>query len=188
MLIKVTISGVTPLLMNRFSEQTEVKLSSGISSSIKANGSGPRETAEHKLYADNDGFLYIPGTMLFSSIIAAGIYHKVGKSKLTTQKSSLIPAGISIEELVCPLNTKDWEVDSRSVVIPSTGGRIMTHRPRLDEWTTTFHINFDPNMFSEKLVRLLVDDAGSKCGIGDFRPNRKGPFGKFVVSGWTVEK
>lgn len=100
--------------------------------------------------------------------------------------SSLIPAGIAVTDLVCPLNTKDWECDSRSVVIPSTGGRIMCHRPRLDEWSLKFTLEVDEEMFAEKFVRLLVDDAGKKIGLGDYRPSRKGPFGRFVVTKWEV--
>ena len=105
----------------------------------------------------------------------------------TTTKSSLIPAGMAVREIVCPLNTKDFEVDSRSVVIPSTGGRIMAHRPRLDEWSLGFTLEVDDSMFSTDFVRLLVDDAGRKIGLGDFRPDRKGPFGKFTVTEWAEE-
>ena len=87
-----------------------------------------------------------------------------------------------------PLGTKDFEVDSRSVVSPATGGRIMAHRPRLDEWSLSFTLEVDEDMFSAEFVRLVVDDAGRKIGLGDFRPDRKGPFGKFVVTGWKVIK
>ena len=132
--------------------------------------------------------LYIPCPNIFASIIQAGTYHKNGKSKVTTLKSSLIPAGMALSEIVCPLGTKDFEVDSRSVVIPATGGRIMAHRPRLDEWSLSFTLEVDEDMFSAEFVRLVVDDAGRKIGLGDFRPDRKGPFGKFVVTGWKVIK
>jgi hypothetical protein len=42
-------------------------------------------------------------------------------------------------------------------------------------------------MFTEAFARKLVDDAGKRIGLGDFRPDRKGPFGKFVVSNWAKE-
>lgn len=172
--------------MNRFHESAEVKVSNGLKSSINPHAESPREQAEPKLYADEKGNLYIPGTNIFASIVAAGSYHKVGKRQLTTQKTSLIPAGMWILDLVCSLNTKHWEVDSRSVVIPATGGRVMCHRPRLDEWETSFNIDVDPEMFNDKTVRMLVDDAGKKVGLGDYRPSRKGPFGRFVVKNWKV--
>lgn len=188
MRIKVTIEGITPLLMNRFTEASEVSVSGGHSPTLKGTRGTPREQAEKKAYMDNEGNLYVPGPNIFSCLVMAGAFHKAGRVKVTTQKSSLIPAGVAVEELVCSLNTKKWECDSRSVVIPSTGGRIMCHRPRLDEWQTTFTLNVDESMFAPTFVRLLVDDAGKKVGLGDYRPQRKGPFGRFVVSNWSPIK
>ena len=187
MMIKTTIRGLSPLLLNRFTEEAEVAVSSGSRISIRANGDLPRDVAEKKLYKDSaTGELYLPGSMLFACIIGAGIFHKVGRSKMTTQKTSLIPAGLIVTDLVCPLQHKGWEVDSRAVVIPSTGGRVMVHRPRLDEWECVFNMDVDKTMFNEKTVRLLVDDAGKKMGLGDYRPSRKGPFGRFSVTGWEI--
>lgn len=186
--INVKIQGTTPLLMNRFTEEAEMKVSSGVSTVAIGKKGTPREQAEKKAYMDEKGMLYIPGPNIFSCLIQAGKFHKNGKSKVTTTKSSLVPAGMAVREIVCSLGTKEWEVDSRSVVIPSTGGRIMAHRPRLDEWTVEFSLDVDDAMFSPEFVRQLVDDAGSKVGLGDFRPDRKGPFGKFVVVGWKIER
>jgi hypothetical protein len=95
---------------------------------------------------------------------------------------------MAIPEVDCSLGTKDFEVDSRSVVIPATGGRIMAHRPRIDEWQLSFTLEVDENMFDEQTARILVDDAGSKVGLGDFRPARKGPFGRFKVVNWKKKK
>ena len=185
-IIKVEITGVTPLLMNRFTEANEVKVSAGTSTIQIGNRGTPRDQAEKKAYKDNDRNLFIPGPNIFSCIITAGKFHKVGKSKVTTMKTSLVPAGLSIRDIVCPLGTKEFEVDSRSVVIPSTGGRVMAHRPRLDRWKTRFILDVDTDMFSLEFVRELINDAGRKIGLGDFRPDRKGPFGKFSITGWEV--
>lgn len=192
MKISVTIQGITPLLMNRFTEANEVAVSGGTTVSFRGDKGTPREQAEPKRYADSEGRLYIPGPNIFAAIIAAGTFHKAGKSKLTTMKTSLIPAGLMVEDVVCLLTDAngepltEWEVDSRSVVIPSTGGRIMAHRPRVDAWQTTLTLDVDTTMFSPNLVRAVVDDAGKKIGLGDYRPARKGPFGRFVVSRWEV--
>lgn len=194
MKISVTIQGITPLIMNRFTEAAEVAVSGGTSVSFRGDKGPPRDQASAKRYADADGRLYIPGPNIFACIIAAGTFHKAGKSKLTTMKTSLIPAGIMVDDMVCLLTDADgvplteWEVDSRSVVIPSTGGRIMCHRPRVDVWNATFMLDVDGTMFSPALVRAVVDDAGKKIGLGDFRPARKGPFGRFSVTKWAVEK
>lgn len=189
MQIHCTIKGMSPLLMNRFTEEAELSVSSTVKKVTKSSKGTPREQATAKAYRDEKGVLYIPAANIYSCIIQAGKFTKLGKSKVTTTKSSLIPAAMVINEMVCSLNTKDFEVDSRSVVIPSTGGRIMAHRPRLDEWETSFSIDlFDEDILSADIVRMVIDDAGRKVGLGDFRPDRKGPFGRFVVTNWKVEK
>jgi hypothetical protein len=188
MKIIATILGNNSILMNRFHEENEIKVSSGVSTVAIGDRGTPREQAEKKAYRDKKGKLYIPGPNIFSCLIEAGKFHKVGKSKVTTQKTSLIPAGIIVEDLMCSLGTKDFEVDSRSVVIPATGGRIMCHRPRVDNWGLTFTLDVDETMFDPKFVRILVDDAGKKVGLGDWRPQRKGPFGRFKVAKWLESK
>lgn len=194
MRVVVTIQGLTPLLMNRFTEASEVAVSGGTSITFRGDKGTPREQATPKRYADTAGNLFIPGANLYACIIAAGTFHKAGKSKLTTLKTSLIPAGLMIDDLICPLHSPtgepitEWEVDSRSVVIPSSGGRIMCHRPRVDQWQCTFSCEIDTEMFSPNLIRLVIDDAGKKIGLGDYRPARKGPFGRFVVVRWKVEE
>lgn len=189
MKINVTIEGTSPLLMNRFTEEAEMAVSKTAKKVTKATKGTPREQAEPKAYKDQDGMLYVPGTNIFACIIEGGKFIKIGKAKATNSKSSLIPAAMILEDQICSLHTKDFEVDSRSVVIPATGGRIMAHRPRLDEWRLSFSIDlFDPDILSPDDVRQIIDDAGKKVGLGDFRPARKGPFGRFCVVSWKEEK
>lgn len=194
MKIEIEIQGTMPLLMNRFGEDSEVKVGGGTSVTFTGDRGTPREQAAPKRYSDDAGRLYIPGPNIYAAIIAAGSFHKAGKSKLTTFKTSLIPAGVMVDDLVCQLIDADgkaiteWEVDSRSVVNPSTGGRRMCHRPRVDKWRMRFTLDVDTTMFSPNLVRAIVDDAGKKLGLGDYRPQKKGPFGRFVVSRWNEVK
>ena len=183
--IRVGIKGQSPLLMNRFPDEDP---NEGSKPTARGEKGTPRERAENKTYELDDGTLYIPGVCIFSAIMEAGKFHKLGRNKVTTQRSSLVPAGIFMKSDGCSLKTKKWEVDSRPVVNPSTGGRIICHRPRLDEWATEFVIDVDTDMFSENFVRQLIDDAGAKIGLLDYRPARKGPFGRFKVINWKVNK
>jgi hypothetical protein len=76
-------------------------------------------------------------------------------------------------------------VDTRPVRIPTTGGRILCHRPCFNDWRLTCTLSIDPDLISLRLVRDVVDAAGKRIGLGDFRPDCKGPFGKFVVTSWS---
>jgi hypothetical protein len=188
MKIHVTIEGITPLLMNRFTDEAEIATTSGHAAALRGGSKGtPREQAERTAYRDvQSGDLYLPGPNLFAAIVDAGKFHKLGKNKVTTQRSSLVPAGLLVDELMIPLGTKDFEVDSRRVRIPATGGCVMRHRARLDTWQASFTLDVDATVFSTGFVRELLDDAGKKIGLGDYRPATRGPFGRFVVTRWEV--
>jgi hypothetical protein len=181
MRLDIEISGVTPLLMNRFNiEEQGMKKEKNLS---------PREAAKLVCYEDEQNRLYYPTSNIYACLIEAGKFHKDGKVKVTTARNSLLPAGVMIVgETIYFKEPCSWEVDSRAVVVPSTGGRIVCHRPRLDKWILEFGLTLDLKMFNPKFIRTLVDDAGSKVGLGDFRPARKGIFGRFVVTGWREEK
>lgn len=186
--IHVRIEGKTPLLCNRFTDEAAMSATSGTRTTLKGDKGTPREQAERCLYvSEHDKKPVIPQPNLFRCIIDAGKFHKAGKSKVTTQKSSLVPACVELEEVEYPIEHKeDWDVDTRAVRIPSTGGRILKHRPRFQDWALEFIVKLDDGMMSVSVLRDLFDDAGSKIGLGDFRPDCKGPFGKFRVTKWEV--
>lgn len=179
MKIAIEITGVSPLLMNRFIDESGIKRDKSLTA---------REEAEKTAYLTEEGKLYYPPENILSCIMSGGRFHKDGKTKITTARSSLVPAGVSVVDKILYFSQpSSFEVDSRAVVIPSTGGRIMKHRARLDDWVLEFNLTLDTAIFHEKTLRAIIDDAGSKCGLGDFRPERKGYFGRFVVTKWVKD-
>lgn len=184
--IQIRISGTTPILLNRFTDEAAMASTSGTRAATVGGKGTPREQAEKKLYlSETNGVPIIPSPNLFRCIIDAGKYFKAGKAKITTVKSSLIPACLAIEEFELPIESPTpWEVDIRAVRIPSTGGRILAHRPCFHDWKLQFTLVLDTEMMDSKLLREIIDAAGKRIGLGDFRPDCKGPFGKFVVERW----
>ena len=184
-IIDVTIAGTTPLLCNNFSDEAQLSATSGVKSSIIGDKGSPRKQAEQKLYIGNDENPMIPQPNMFRCLIDAGKYFKSGKSKVTTIKSSLIPACLEIEGVEIPIiHQEPWEVDTRAVRIPATGGRILCYRPKFNDWSLLFTMHLDDDVMTSQLLREILDTAGKRIGLGDFRPDCKGPFGKFVVTHW----
>ena len=185
--LAITITGVSPLICNRFTEDAARKATLQTSSALTSAKGTPREKAEPKLYLDDKKRPCVPGPNIYRAIIDAGKFHKAGKTKVTTQKSSLICAAATMLTTDAPIKFKGpWDVDERPVRNPATGGRFLCWRPRFNEWSLSFEMSLDEDMISENVLRQIVDDAGSKIGLGDFRPDRKGPFGRFVVTSWKV--
>jgi len=184
--ISVTIEGTTPLLCNRFTDAAQMAATGGSRLVAVGEKGTPLEQAQARLYLGHDGKPMIPQPNLFRCLIDGGQFFKAGKSKVTTQKSSLIPACIEVEGLEIPIRHKEpWSVDTRAVRIPATGGRILCHRPCFHDWRLAFTLGIDTDMITAKLMREIVDAAGKRIGLGDFRPACKGPFGKFVVVQWS---
>lgn len=189
MRIHCVIEGYSPMLCNRFTDEAQMDATSGNRVATHGDKGSPKSQAEKKLYVGLDGDLMIPQPNLFSCIIAAGKFFKAGKSKVTTLKSSLIPACVEIDGVELKLISKEgWEVDTRAVRIPSTGGRILCHRPKFNDWKVDFTMELDTEIMTVSLLREIIDAAGKRIGLGDFRPDCKGPFGRFKVIQWEIEE
>jgi hypothetical protein len=195
--VRVEITGQRPgLLFNGFTASVQAQIEKGSSSVLRSSGGKlPRDQARDRLYMTEEKVprAFVPAANLFANLVAAGQHLKVGRSKLTTMKSSLIPAGLEIVEAVLPIfspgtdEPASWEVDSRGVVVPATGGRVMCHRPIFHAWQLRLTLVYDAAMFEESMVRELFDIGGVKAGLGDFRPSRKGPYGKYLVTSWQPD-
>lgn len=169
--IEVTIKGKSPLMMHAYPmvpiEALEKK--------------PPEEQAELSAYRDPKGELYIPGVGLQRALIAGATYSK-GKGRASLQKAAAACFMVDPERVL--LGTHDYVMDARPVVIPATKGRVMRYRPRLDDWEVTFILEYDDTLLSEVQTRQIVDDTGSRVGLLEFRPEKKGPFGRFFVTSW----
>jgi hypothetical protein len=186
--ISITLQGTTPLICNRFTDAAALKSSSGRTASMNSGDKEtPLEIAEKKLYIGHDGKPMLPGMNVFRCLVEGGRFHKVGKKQVTTLKNSVLYSCASIDDIEVRICHKQpWKVDTRAVRIPATGGRVLAHRPMFDDWELTFVVSIDDEMIGEKFFREIVDDAGKRVGLGDFRPDCKGPYGKFVVKNWNI--
>ena len=178
----VTIEGISPLLMNRPSAMI-----GDISKDKKAFEDNPKGQAESKLYINTDGKLYIPSTHLMGALVEAGKVKKVvGKGKSTYSK--IVGYSVSINPYEIEHKIQKWEVFSVLAVNPMTKGRNLLHRPQLKQWKATFEVEFDDTEIQVPIMKELFDIAGKIAGIGDWRPAKKGPYGKFQVVEWKESK
>lgn len=169
----VEIKGTSPLLMHRFSGGEE----EGKKTKKKAETTKENDVKD-TLYILPDGKLYQPAEGIRQSIIEAGKSFKVGRSNLSKVAASFVHVE---PEAIIHLNQK-WSTDRRAVVIPSTRGRVMRNRGRLDSWGLKFQMKIlDADEISGNSVHQMLDHAGKYIGIGDYRPQKKGMYGTFSV-------
>lgn len=186
--IEVTIQGATPLLMHRFSEADQEQVRTGSSHAVTHRGPEPAsEAAAYRLATGNgtQGNLFVPARALLAALRTAASLHRIGRRSA----KSLIAASVFISPEEIDLGVKRFIIDAQSVVIRATRGRIMRYRPRLDTWKISFLLTYHEALLQDEgLIRRIVEDAGARVGILDFRPQCGGSFGTFVVTGWKPVK
>jgi hypothetical protein len=180
-IINVEIRGTSPLLIHRFSEDSEQAKSSR---RTMVQTRDPREEATKVAYIAKDGTYYFSAFSIPGAMGNAGANHKMRGSRKSMR--FVVPSAVRVTtEAITILNgngpAKDFEVDARPVTIPATKGRIMRYRPRFDCWGAKFTLTLDENQLSIEDAHTLLNEAGVGIGIGDFRPEKRGPFGCFRV-------
>ena len=172
---KVKIKGVSPLLINRPS-----MLIGDISKDNKPQTNDPKAMADSKLYINPDGKLYQPSTHLSGALIEAGKHKKVvGKGEATYSK--IVGYAVQIEPFEIIHKKQEREIFTVLAVNPNTKGRNPLHRPMLRDWELDFQVIFDEEQVPSSIMQELFEIAGKIVGIGDWRPAKKGPYGKFQV-------
>ena len=185
--IQAWLEGVTPLLMNR---ATEEALSGATRRNTVEEPEDPRTIADRGVYRI-DRQLGIPGAAIARLLREAGSAHKAKGSRKSIKY--IVPAACLVLDDLCGLYLRDrrtplvdFEVDSRPVTIPATKGRVMRHRARANEWATVVRIRLNEGIMAEAVLRHLLIEGTQQIGLGDFRPEKGGPFGTSALVAWDV--
>jgi hypothetical protein len=183
---KVSLVGVSGMLHNRFLEGLPPDFGK-----MK-----PEEQASLCVYREpapkgKEARVALPAMNVKAMVASGGKYVKA-KGRATCQK--LIGACLQVSpdwiEVTLPDGSPaaEWELDSRSVVNPSTGGRQMKHRPCFPKWRVEFSISWPLEMMSEAQVKSALEMASELVGLSDYRLENGGPFGRFELAKFEVSK
>jgi hypothetical protein len=181
--IDVEIRGLTPLLMNRLNPES---LKS--KSRMRVEQYSTKEDAENSAYIAEIGGkrqLYIPQECLYSMIIGTAKQFKIRRMSL----SSLLAGTMRVEPEKVPLGTDQYEVDERAVVIQNQ--RVLKGRAKLPQWGAKFQLIYDSKRLPDGIEATLLEileDAGTRMGLLDYRPQHRGWFGTFTVESFVTEQ
>ena len=178
--INVEIEGTAPLLMSRFDVQ------SYIDGKKTRLGKKPEQDfeaeAKQSAYFTADGKeLCIPALCMYASILSASSFHKINKRSA----KSILAGSVKIAPEEIRLGTNKYEVDIRSVVCMKA--RVLKARPKLNKWKAKFQITITDEIDS-KIVKQILEEAGTRVGILSFRPQKSGFFGTFKVNKFAESK
>lgn len=181
---QVVLKGASPLLMHRPVTEDFLK-ELGI-----FKGTHPTQEQEALAGAYWRGNkpnteLIIPANCFIQSFINAS------KMLKTTGRKSMSGNFINSCPLITPLEIglgkKEYVVDTQTVVLQGKN-RIPRSRARVDDWTATFSIEWDGEFVSDHSMEEIMNTAGRRVGILDYRPQKKGFNGRYVVEKFELLK
>jgi len=177
--ITIEVVGITPLLMHNPAGSM-----GGGSSELKSSREiySAEDDADQSCYKDANGGFYLPTFAFRSCILSAARGRKLAKFFATTVVKGAVFAADERTPLLDPSTgevLRTYEIDTRRAVIKSNG--ILRSRAKLPVWACAVNLDCDLEFISEAQVRDLLTVGGRIVGVGDFRPECQGPFGRFRV-------
>jgi hypothetical protein len=180
---RVVIEGTKPLLMNNGNQI-------GANPGPKKQGQGygtPEEQAAKTVYWTEDkSSLCIPADNIHAAMKGAAGQYKVGKKSV----KPFVAGSVEIVPDFVPFGTKTHKLDSRRAVVQRQG--VLRVRAKMDiGWKLPFNILVEddfPDRDPGNVLKQILEEAGRRVGLGDFRPEKNGKFGKFVVTQFAEVK
>lgn len=186
MKVRLSIEGTAPLLMHniRLADPLHpiTKAMKAISSKRKKTDDDMEQLArlefEGGLYLHPDLGPYLPGANVEKCIVEGGRITKQGKQVerglfvVDNEVPLLYQGPRSADDLWADQNFRDTSA------VKVGQSRVMRTRPKFSSWAADVDAEIDPGMLALDVLAGIVDDAGAKVGLGDYRPR----YGRFTAT------
>lgn len=141
------------------------------------------EEAAKRVYRAEGGGYYHPSEAFKKAMFFAVKGRKFGKlSAPGIITATVFPAeteAMLVDAKGKPLTR--YSIDRRSVVNPSNKARVLRCRPSWSPWEIKVAMEIDVAILGEQQALSALQLAGRIIGIGDYRPQKGGSFGRFTA-------
>ena len=140
----------------------------------------PEEEAEKGAYRDEEGFLFLPSAAFRASIMHGAGGRRVGKTAARTVLSGSVFSTGPKTLLFDPDSgerLRHYEVNLARVVVKQAS--IVRARPEIARWGCMLELEVDLDFTNARQVEELLNIAGRISGVGDYRPEKRGPHGRY---------
>ena len=177
--VVIRIKGISPLIVHKFDQKITLEM--------EAKQQGKSKTEKHKIRVPENDF---EGAKHKSPLgwdgFPAGGFRKaiIRGAKMTgmvmkdAQMSFFVKSDCEEKQLVkingeCRMRT--------DMVRVGMGSADIRYRPEYLNWSAELLIEYNESMISTEQLFQMVAAAGYGCGIGDWRPERGGGYGRFEI-------
>lgn len=170
------VEGVSSLLMHSPRAMMERRPAGATARRIPT----PEEEAEKGAYRDDDGFLYLPSAAFKASLMHGAGGRRIGTTAVRTVLAGSVFTTDPNTYLIDPetgTGLRHYRVHVARVVVQRAS--ILRARPEIERWACVLEFEVDLDFTNPRQVEELMNIAGRISGVGDFRPERRGPYGRY---------
>lgn len=178
--VVVAVRGLSPVILHRWSEKARKDmLDRSMKKTVKREPKDPEKEFKQSVYRLDDGRIGFPADG-FKAAMVRGAKH-LGLV-MTDMRTGFFVHGEYSSKENREIVALDGELIMREDPVPiQRSGAEMRYRGQLNNWTTDLHISFNRAVVTEDYIVNMIEAAGYGVGIGDWRPERNGTFGRFEV-------
>lgn len=181
--LHLAITGLTGLICHNFSEKARKEMA-GAQAQKPKKPRGPRDpNAEYEasFYHLPDGTIGFPCAGFKKSAIRAA--KMVDGISMTDCRQMFFVLPDARDDSGIDCVRIEGEPQMRTDVIRvKTGAADLRYRPEILDWSATLRISYDAATISPDQIASLFYRAGYSVGVGDWRPERDGDFGRFTIA------
>jgi hypothetical protein len=171
--IKITIVGMSPLICHAWSDKAKKMMLDKQTKQAKTGreAKDPEQDYRDSLYNLPDGGYGFPASAFKKAAVRAGTYTD---DKMTYLRGAFYVQG----DMVTIDGTPQMRED---MVRVGMGTADIRYRAEFPDWSAVLPIQYNARAISLEQVVNLFSVAGFSVGIGDWRPEKDGSYGRFEV-------
>ncbi len=174
--VSVTLIGDTPLIVHRWSEKAKKQMLDKQTKKATAGreAKDPERDFRDSLYVLPDGRYGFP-IIGFKAAAVTACTSIGSMTKVAARQAFHVDGEYAVIEGDEPTMRED-------MVRVGMGTADIRYRGEFRNWWTTIEIKYNANVLSAEQILNLMQTAGFAVGVGEWRPERDGQYGRFHVA------
>jgi hypothetical protein len=172
--VDIKVNGTAPLIVHKWSEKAKKEMLDKQMKKAKAGREtkNPQNDYEESLYKTDDGKYGFPAVAFKAAMVGAGAYCEFKKTYLR-----------GAFHINCEMVEINGEPTMREdMVRVGMGTADIRYRGEFKQWSATLPITYNARAISVEQILNLIMIAGFAIGIGEWRPERDGNYGRFEIA------
>jgi hypothetical protein len=178
----IPIVGTAPLIMHKFSEKAKRQMLDAMqgrkSPKAPKDPEGDYEAAAYKM---DDGGYGFPSIAFKAATVSAARFFDKSVTMVSLRQTLFFSGEMSKVEGQMMVRIEGEPIMREDVVRVGNGGTDLRYRPQFTEWSTVLEVTYVKSMLTRESVLSLIEAGGLGVGVGEWRPEKKGDMGTFMI-------